>query len=117
MATVAHTRDALLRALYADGAATTPTGLLAVAPADGRILDRAGLPHPRRFALGPHTDARSGGAFARPRTNAPAFRQNDATARALLTFLRDRAAPPAPRPAASLVRPAPAPEHSPVPDQ
>ncbi|MGW7020752.1 FAD/NAD(P)-binding protein [Streptomyces decoyicus] len=129
-ATVEHTRDALLRALYADGAATTPTGLLAVGPADGRILDRAGRPlvlgpartgsgphHPRLFALGPHTDARSGGAFARPRTNAPAFRQNDATARALLTFLRDRAAPPAPRPAASLARPAPAPEDSHVPDQ
>ncbi|GFE25973.1 FAD/NAD(P)-binding protein [Streptomyces nigrescens] len=92
--TVAHTRDALLRALYADGAATTRTGLLAVSAADGRVLDRSGRPHPRRFALGPHTDARSGGAFARPRTNAPAFRQNDATARALLTFLRDRAAPP-----------------------
>ncbi|ARF54616.1 FAD/NAD(P)-binding protein [Streptomyces gilvosporeus] len=94
--TVAHTRDALLRALYADGAAAaTPAGLLAVNPDDGRILDRSGRPHPRRFALGPHTDARAGGAFARPRTNAPAFRQNDATARALLTFLRDRTAPPA----------------------
>ncbi len=91
--TVAHTRDALLRALYADGAAATPAGLLAVSPDDGRILDRSGRPHPRRFALGPHTDARAGGAFARPRTNAPAFRQNDATARALLAFLRDRTAP------------------------
>ncbi|MFF4955201.1 FAD/NAD(P)-binding protein [Streptomyces chattanoogensis] len=93
--TVAHTRDALLRALGTDGAAATPTGLLAVAPADARILDRAGRPHPRRFALGPGTDARAAGAFARPRTNAPAFRQNDATARALLTFLRDHATPPA----------------------
>ncbi|MGW1375869.1 FAD/NAD(P)-binding protein [Streptomyces sp. NPDC002446] len=97
--TVVRTRDRLLRGLYTDGAATTPSGLLAVAPTDGRILDRAGRPHPRRFALGPHTDARSSGAFARPRTNAPAFRQNDAAARALLTFLRDRAAPPLPVPA------------------
>ncbi|MFI9052684.1 FAD/NAD(P)-binding protein [Streptomyces sp. NPDC053427] len=116
--TVARTRDALLRTLYADGAAVTPTGLLAVAPADGRILHRSGppptappranggyRPHPRRFALGPGTDARAGGAFARPRTNAPAFRQNDATARALLTFLRDRTTPPLPVPA-----PVPAPE-------
>ncbi|MFF4700607.1 FAD/NAD(P)-binding protein [Streptomyces chattanoogensis] len=94
--TVAHTRDALLRSLHTDGAAATPAGLLAVAPADGRILDRSGRPHPRRFALGPHTDARAAGAFARPRTNAPAFRQNDATARALLTFLRDHATPSAP---------------------
>ncbi|GGU85082.1 adenylate cyclase [Streptomyces albospinus] len=97
--TVVHTRDRLLRALHAEGALATPAGLLAVDPADGRILDRAGRPHPRRFALGPHTDARAGGAFARPRTNAPAFRQNDASARALLTFLRDRAAPPVPVPA------------------
>ncbi|MGY5137489.1 FAD/NAD(P)-binding protein, partial [Streptomyces nigrescens] len=111
--TVAHTRDALLRALYADGAATTRTGLLAVSAADGRVLDRSGRPHPRRFALGPHTDARSGGAFARPRTNAPAFRQNDATARALLTFLRDRAA----RPVTLLVRRTPVTEESHAADQ
>ncbi|WP_063734042.1 FAD/NAD(P)-binding protein [Streptomyces sp. RTd22] len=87
--TVARSRDALLRALHRDGAAATAAGLLAVSPDDGRILDRAGRPHPRRFALGPHTDGRSSGAFARPRTNAPAFRQNDATARALLLSLRD----------------------------
>jgi hypothetical protein len=66
--TVERTRDALLAELYADGAAATP--------------------HPRRFALGPHTDARGSGAFTRPRTGGPAFRQNDATARAALAFLR-----------------------------
>ncbi|WP_406479472.1 FAD/NAD(P)-binding protein [Streptomyces sp. NBC_01615] len=86
--TVARTRDALLRELYADGAAATPEGLLAVDPVDGRVLDRSGTPHPRRFALGPHTDARGSGAFTRPRTGGPAFRQNDATARAALAFLR-----------------------------
>jgi hypothetical protein len=85
--TVERTRDTLLRELYADGAAATPEGLLAVDPADGRILDRSGAPHPRRFALGPHTDARGSGAFTRPRTGGPAFRQNDATARAALAFL------------------------------
>jgi hypothetical protein len=91
--TVARTRDPLLRSLYedsADGVRATPAGLLAVSPDDGRILDRAGRPHPRRFALGPHTDARAAGAFTRPRTNSPAFRQNDATARAVLTFLHER---------------------------
>ncbi|MFF7654124.1 FAD/NAD(P)-binding protein [Streptomyces sp. NPDC007983] len=87
--TVRRSRDPLLRALHRDGAAATPAGLLAVSPDDARILDRNGRPHPRRFALGPHTDGRSSGAFARPRTNAPAFRQNDATARALLLALRD----------------------------
>ncbi|MET7620981.1 FAD/NAD(P)-binding protein [Streptomyces sp. NPDC005408] len=84
-----RTRSPLLRALYADGAAATPTGLLSVDPEDGRVLDRDGRPHPRRFALGPHTTARAGGAFTRPRTGGPAFRQNDATARAALGFLRD----------------------------
>ncbi|MEU6094560.1 FAD/NAD(P)-binding protein [Streptomyces sp. NPDC047079] len=87
--TVERTRDRLLRELYADGAAATGEGLLAVDPADGRVLDRSGLPHPRRFALGPHTDARGAGAFTRPRTGGPAFRQNDAAARAALTFLRE----------------------------
>ncbi|MFD4415081.1 FAD/NAD(P)-binding protein [Streptomyces sp. NPDC058246] len=86
--TVERARDSLLRELYADGAAATPEGLLAVDPADGRVLDRSGTPHPRRFALGPHTDARGAGAFTRPRTGGPAFRQNDATARAALSFLR-----------------------------
>ncbi|GCB50619.1 FAD/NAD(P)-binding domain-containing protein [Streptomyces sp. NL15-2K] len=86
--TVERSRDPLLRELYADGAAVTPDGLLSVDPADGRVLDRAGRPHPRRFALGPHTDARGSGAFTRPRTGGPAFRQNDATARAALLFLR-----------------------------
>ncbi|MFE7121010.1 FAD/NAD(P)-binding protein [Streptomyces sp. NPDC057654] len=86
---VVRSRDTLLRGLHTDGAAATPAGLLAVDPVDLRVLDRTGRPHPRRFAVGAHTDARSSGAFARPRTNAPAFRQNDATARALLTFLRD----------------------------
>ncbi|MFJ3229116.1 FAD/NAD(P)-binding protein [Streptomyces sp. NPDC086783] len=86
--TVERTSDSLLRELYAEGAAATPEGLLAVDPADGRILDRSGSPHPRRFALGPHTDARGSGAFTRPRTGGPAFRQNDAAARAALAFLR-----------------------------
>ncbi|MET8772110.1 FAD/NAD(P)-binding protein [Streptomyces sp. NPDC004658] len=85
--TVRRARDSLLRALHADGAAETPDGLLRVDPADGRVLDRAGRPHPRRFALGPYTDTRAPGAFTRPRTGGPAFRQNDATARAVLAFL------------------------------
>ncbi|MEU0336078.1 FAD/NAD(P)-binding protein [Streptomyces sp. NPDC006193] len=86
--TLGRARDSLLRALHADGAAATPGGLLRVDPGDGRILDGAGRPHPRRFALGPYTDSRTAGAFTRPRTGGPAFRQNDATARAALAFLR-----------------------------
>ncbi|MGW6397793.1 FAD/NAD(P)-binding protein [Streptomyces sp. NPDC055134] len=87
--TLARTRDQLLRELYEDGARATPAGLLAVDPEDGRVLHRDGTAHPRRFALGPHTNARGAGAFTRPRTNSPSFRQNDATARAVLAFLRD----------------------------
>ncbi|MGW1129616.1 FAD/NAD(P)-binding protein [Streptomyces sp. NPDC002526] len=83
-----RTRSPLLRTLYEDGAAATASGLLAVDPGDGRIVDRAGRPHPRRFALGPHTGARTSGAFTRPRTGGPAFGQNDATARAALVLLR-----------------------------
>lgn len=89
--TVGRARDSLLRELHADGAAETPEGLLRVDPGDGRILDGAGCPHPRRFALGPYTDARTPGAFTRPRTGGPAFRQNDAAARAVLSFLRELA--------------------------
>ncbi|EST21974.1 FAD/NAD(P)-binding protein [Streptomyces roseochromogenus] len=85
--TVGRARDSLLRALHAGGAAETPDGLLRTDPADGRILDGAGRPHPRRFALGPYTEARTAGAFTRPRTGGAAFRQNDATARAVLAFL------------------------------
>ncbi|MFF1281261.1 FAD/NAD(P)-binding protein [Streptomyces sp. NPDC058299] len=93
--TVGRARDGLLRELHADGAAATPDGLLRVDPRDGRVLDGAGRPHPRRFALGPYTDTRTPGAFTRPRTGGPAFRQNDATARAALVFLRDLAGRPA----------------------
>ncbi|MFG2943113.1 FAD/NAD(P)-binding protein [Streptomyces sp. NPDC048282] len=89
--TVGRARDPLLRDLQTDGAAETPDGLLRVDPADGRIRDAGGRPHPRRFALGPFTDGRTPGAFTRPRTGGPAFRQNDATARAALTFLHDLA--------------------------
>ncbi|MER7719089.1 FAD/NAD(P)-binding protein [Streptomyces flaveolus] len=91
--TVERARDPLLRALHTDGAAATPDGLLAVDRADGRVLERTGRPHPRRFALGPHTDARGSGAFTRPRTGGVAFRQNDATARAVLAFLHTPTGP------------------------
>ncbi|MER7568138.1 FAD/NAD(P)-binding protein [Streptomyces sp. NPDC097941] len=89
--TVRRALDPLLRELYAEGAAESPDGLLRVDRADGRLLDRSGRPHPRRFALGPYTDGRTPGAFTRPRTGGPAFRQNDATARAALRFLGELA--------------------------
>ncbi|MFE5793680.1 FAD/NAD(P)-binding protein [Streptomyces sp. NPDC056503] len=95
---IARTEDPLLRHLHRAGALTEEvvsgpdhthrSGRFAVAPADARIID-PGLdgPHPRRLALGAPTDSRAVAAFARPRTDAPAFRQNDAVARALLRKL------------------------------
>ncbi|MEU0107720.1 FAD/NAD(P)-binding protein [Streptomyces sp. NPDC006251] len=94
---LARTEDPLLRGLYRQGALaeeviadpshTHRSGLLAVS-ADGHVIDPAlGGPHPRRIALGAPTNSRAVAAFARPRTDAPAFRQNDAVARALLRTL------------------------------
>ncbi|MGY6657371.1 FAD/NAD(P)-binding protein [Amycolatopsis sp. TRM77291] len=93
---ITRAADVLLRQLHASGAlgeeavVDTVTGdrLLAgrihTRVSDGRMLDGQGRPHPRRFALGPHTSARSAGAFTRPRTNALPFRQNDVVAREIL---------------------------------
>ncbi|MET9950520.1 FAD/NAD(P)-binding protein [Streptomyces sp. NPDC006339] len=93
------TEDPLLRHLHRAGAlaeevVTDPdhthrSGRFTVAPADAHIIDPAlgGRPHPRRLALGTPTDHRAVAAFARPRTDAPAFRQNDTVARALLRAL------------------------------
>ncbi|QRP46272.1 FAD/NAD(P)-binding domain-containing protein [Amycolatopsis sp. FDAARGOS 1241] len=64
--------------------ADLPSGRIATRITDSRLLDAAGTPHPRRFAMGVHTTIRSPGAFTRPRTNAIMFRQNDALARELL---------------------------------
>ncbi|MFD9064228.1 FAD/NAD(P)-binding protein [Kitasatospora purpeofusca] len=94
-----RTRDPLLRELHragriveevvSDPEHTHRSGLLTIRPRDGRVLDPAlgGEPHPRRTALGPHTSVRAAAAFARPRTDSPGFRQNDAAARALLGAL------------------------------
>lgn len=65
-----------------DGARRRSVGRLAVDPA-GRLLDHSRHAHPRRFAVGVHSVARAP-AFARPGSDAPVFRQNEAVARALL---------------------------------
>ncbi|MDH6143607.1 hypothetical protein P3T35_005642 [Kitasatospora sp. GP30] len=106
--TPARTDDPLLRELHrvgeiaeevvADDTGAHRSGLVAVSPPDGRILDPTlgGAPHPRRRALGPHTNGRAYAAFARPGTDAPAFRQNDAAARAILRSLAEEACLPVP---------------------
>jgi hypothetical protein len=61
------------------------TGLVPVRAGDFRVLTGPDeQPHPRLFALGPHTTVRLPGAFTRPRTNSLSFRANDACAQALL---------------------------------
>ncbi|KQV23756.1 MULTISPECIES: FAD/NAD(P)-binding domain-containing protein [unclassified Kitasatospora] len=86
---LSRTEDPVLRGLARNGELLEESGLLTVSLDDGRLLDPtlANAPHPRRTALGPHTNGRAYTAFARPRTNAPGFRQNDAAARSLLTRL------------------------------
>jgi predicted dinucleotide-binding enzyme/uncharacterized NAD(P)/FAD-binding protein YdhS len=51
---------------------------------EGRVLDAEGEPVPGLWAVGPATSEFPLGAFARPRTDAPVFRRNDALARTLL---------------------------------
>jgi hypothetical protein len=102
---VHNTRDPLLAALAArgdarelvlhDDGARFPTGMVRAHPSDGRLIGRDDQPHPRRYALGPHTGSRSG-AFARPRTNSPIFRANDAAARSILRTLADLHPSPVP---------------------
>lgn len=90
---VRRATDPLIRALSERGelveesVGSLTTGRITTTPAAG-LVDAQGRPHPRRYALGPHTSSRSPGAFTRPRTNAIGFRQNDAVARAILTYLR-----------------------------
>ena len=70
-----------------DGTLLRNTGEIRVRPADGALVDATGRVHPRRFAIGPHTNVRVAGAFTRPGTNAQSLRYNDAVARAVLRSL------------------------------
>jgi uncharacterized NAD(P)/FAD-binding protein YdhS len=58
------------------------TGRLHV-DAGHRVVDATGRPQTRLFAAGYWTSGGQVAAFARPRTNAPFFRQNDGLARTL----------------------------------
>src|SRR5829696_4692819 len=90
---ISRSPDRLVRALYrrgdvveevvTDGDWSANTGKLLTDPAL-HVVTSSGSPHPRRFAVGTFTNRPAAGAFARPRTNAPSFRQNDALARTVL---------------------------------
>jgi FAD-NAD(P)-binding len=96
-ASVSRTTDALLAGLHGRGDVTEEvisdgdgwsvnTGKVVV-DHDNRIVRADGSPDARRFGVGVFTNRPAAGAFARPRTNAPAFRQHDAVARTLLKSL------------------------------
>ncbi len=108
---VSRTADKLLRRLHERGDVveevvsdgdgwTANTGKVLVTGPDLRLARRDGTSHPRRHAVGVFTSRPAAGAFARPRTNAPAFRQHDQVARAVLATLASLHPVPAlPRPA------------------
>jgi len=95
---VSRTANELLRRLHERGSVTEEvtsddngwrrnTGKVMVSGVDLRVARADGSPNPRLYALGTFTSRPASGAFARPRTNAPAFRQNDVVARSLLREL------------------------------
>jgi hypothetical protein len=86
---LSRTADPVLRSLRAVGdVSEDAAGLLRVSPV-GRLINENGDEDPVRFAVGPCTTGKAYAAFARPNTNAPAFRQNDLLAREVLRVLGD----------------------------
>ncbi|SDN90992.1 FAD-NAD(P)-binding [Lentzea jiangxiensis] len=86
---LSRTADPVLRSLRAVGdVSEDAAGLVRVSPV-GRLVDERGEEDPVRFAVGPYTTGKAFAAFARPGTNAPAFRQNDVLAREVLRTLGD----------------------------
>lgn len=74
--------------LTADGIHST--GKLLVTP-QHRLVGADGTPQETVFGVGPGTSGWGAGAFARPRTNAAPFRENDALARTILGTARNLA--------------------------
>ncbi|MGW4206437.1 FAD/NAD(P)-binding protein [Lentzea sp. NPDC004789] len=87
--TLSRTADPVLKSLRATGDITEDSAGLVKVSAAGRLINDRGEEDPVRFAVGPFTTGKSFAAFARPNTNAPAFRQNDVVARELLKVLGD----------------------------
>ena len=73
--------------MVTDGEWSTNTGRVSVLGHALQLRRDDGTGPPRLHALGAFTNRQVAGAFARPRFNAPAFRQNDVVARAVLETL------------------------------
>ncbi|MCU1401240.1 MAG: hypothetical protein JWN62_4349 [Acidimicrobiales bacterium] len=97
-ATVSRTADVLLQRLRDRGELleeiaadesgwSANTGKVVVSGPALNLVDRDGEAHPHRHGIGSFTSRPAAGAFSRPRTNAPTFRQNDVVARAVLASL------------------------------
>ena len=84
---LSRTADPVLRSLRAVGDVSEDGAGLVRVSAEGRLINERGEEDPARFAVGPYTTGKAFAAFARPNTNAPAFRQNDVLARAILRQL------------------------------
>jgi hypothetical protein len=82
-----HGRGEIVEDVVTDGEWSTNTGRVSVIGPALQLRRHDGTGHPRRHALGAFTNRQVAGAFARPRFNAPAFRQNDVVARAVLETL------------------------------
>ena len=102
---VARSANPLLRQLHASGLGTEQqlltadgthaTGRLLVS-AHNELISPVGERRERLFGVGPGTSGWGAGAFARPRTNAAPFRENDALARRVLTCWRAQQRPQQP---------------------
>lgn len=87
--TLSRTVDPVLRSLRSVGDVSEDrTGQVRVSR-EGRLINERGEEDPTRFAVGPFTTGKAFAAFARPHTNAPAFRQNDVIVEAILRTLGD----------------------------
>jgi hypothetical protein len=84
-----RTDNSALRDLVVSRAGSFRHGMLRVDPTDARVIDAAGRPHSRRWAIGPFTDAPFAGAFSRPNTDALSFRENDRVAQAVIQRIGD----------------------------
>ena len=101
---LANSTNPLLRDLVAGGGAAVgresvaSPGTLEVDQRH-RVIGPDGTPRPNLWAVGPWTSELPIGAFARPRTNAPCHRRNDALARELLAAVEQSAQSAAREPA------------------
>jgi uncharacterized NAD(P)/FAD-binding protein YdhS len=86
-----HRRGDLSEEVVADDEGWSVNTGKVVVDGDNRLVLPDGSSAPRRFGVGMFTNRPAAGAFARPRTNAPAFRQHDALARTALTTVSSAA--------------------------